>query len=163
MSVDQIVSIHDRIVVGVDGSEASKLALRWASSLAEGTGSTVEVVAAWEPFTAYGWIGAEYATMPSDWNPGSDAEKALGATVDEVFGEHRPPRLELKVREGNPAKVLLELSEGARMLVVGSRGHGGFAGLLLGSVSAACTEHAICPVLVVHGTTPSPTRTEAAS
>ena len=58
--------------------------------------------------------------------------------------------------EGNAAKVLLEASEGARMLVVGSRGHGGFSGLLLGSVSAACAEHARCPVVVVHGDGPPP-------
>jgi nucleotide-binding universal stress UspA family protein len=73
-----------------------------------------------------------------------------------VFGGRRPPGLRTDVREGNAARVLLEASEGARMLVVGSRGHGGFAGLLLGSVSAACAEHASCPVLVLHGTTPPP-------
>ncbi len=96
--------------------------------------------------------------MPADWDPSGDAEKFLAATVDEVFGAHRPQGLRLTVREGNAAKVLLEASGDARMLVVGSRGHGGFAGLLLGSVSAACAEHAICPVLVLHGTTPPPTQ-----
>lgn len=156
MSVDKTPSRQDRIVVGVDGSEPSKHALRWARFLAQATGSTIEVVAAWEPFTAYGWIGAGWAEMQADWNPAEDAEKALVATVDEVFGGHGPPALEITVREGYPAQVLLEVSESARMLVVGSRGHGGFSGLLLGSVSAACTEHAICPVLVLHGTTPPP-------
>ena len=64
--------------------------------------------------------------------------------------------MQLVVREGGAAKVLLEASEGAVMLVVGSRGHGGFAGLLLGSVSANVAEHAGCPVFIVHGDQPPP-------
>jgi nucleotide-binding universal stress UspA family protein len=67
--------------------------------------------------------------------------------------------MNLVVREGNPAHVLLESSAGAMMLVVGSRGRGGFAGLILGSVSAAVAEHASCPVLVVHGDKPVPVTT----
>lgn len=160
MSSDRDI-VHDHIVVGVDGSESSKHALRWALFLAQATGSTVDAVGAWEPLTAYGWMGAGFAYMPTDWNPAGDAERALIATIDEVFGEHRPPALQITVLEGNAATVLLERSAGARMLVVGSRGHGGFAGLLLGSVSAACTAHAICPVLVLHGTTPPPAGTES--
>jgi nucleotide-binding universal stress UspA family protein len=145
-----------RVIVGVDGSEPSKQALRWALFIARASGSTLEAVAAWQPYTAYGWAGAGWATMPTDWNPAQDAEKALAATIDEVFGAHRPAGLTCTVREGNAAQVLLEASAGARMLVVGSRGHGGFTDLLLGSVSAACTEHASCPVLVLHGDTPAP-------
>ncbi len=61
-----------------------------------------------------------------------------------------------QVREGGAAKVLLEASTGADMLVVGSRGHGGFSGLLLGSVSAGVSEHASCPVLIIHGDRPLP-------
>lgn len=170
MSTDPTLSEHDRIVVGVDGSESSKHALRWAWFLAQATGSRISVVAAWQPLTtAYGWMGAwmgaGWTAMSAYWNPADDAEKALVATVDEVFGEHRPPGLEIMVLEGNPAQVLLTKSEGARMLLVGNRGLGGFSGLLLGSVSAVCTEHATCPVLVLHGTTPPPppsTRREAA-
>lgn len=144
-----------RVVVGVDGSEPSKHALRWARFIAEGSGSTLQAVAAWQPYTAYGWMGIGWSPMP-DWDPALDAEKGLTATVDEVFGVQRPAALDLTVLEGNAAKVLLEASQGARMLVVGSRGHGGFSGLLLGSVSASCSEHATCPVLVVHGDTPAP-------
>ena len=73
-----------------------------------------------------------------------------------MFGEQQPPELEITVREGAAAKFLLEVSSGARMLVVGSRGRVGFAGLLLGSVGTACAEHATCPVLVIHGSTPPP-------
>jgi len=147
---------RDRIVVGVDGSQPSQQALRWARFLAHAADTTVEVVTVWQPFTAYGWAGAGWAMLPSDWNPAEDAEEILGDTLKEVFGEQRPPGLQVTVREGGAAKVLLEVSSGAGMLVVGSRGHGGFAGLLLGSVSAACAEHATCPVLVVHGATPPP-------
>lgn len=156
MTHEQAEPVRDRIVVGVDGSESCKHALGWARFLARATGATIEAVVAWEPFTAYGATGSGWVVMPVDWNPSQEAEKALVATIDEVFGEHRPPDLIITVREGNPAKVLLEASENARMLIVGSRGHGGFAGLLLGSVSRACTEHAVCPVLVLHGTTPPP-------
>ncbi|MEO7194409.1 MAG: universal stress protein [Pseudonocardiaceae bacterium] len=167
MSIDSTTSARARIVVGVDGSEPSKHALAWARFLAQATGSGIVVVAAWQAFTGYGWMGVGLAPMPADWNPADDAEKALVATVDDVFGGHRPPGLEIMVREGNPAQTLLKQSEGARMLLVGNRGHGGFSGLLLGSVSAACIAHATCPVLVLHGTTPPPTpaltRTEVTS
>lgn len=156
MTAEQTHAVNDRVVVGVDGSEPSKQALRWAQFIARTTASTLEVVAAWQPYTAYGWMGAGMAPMPADWDPAQDAEKALTATIDEVFGEQRPAGLQLIVREGYAAQVLLEASDGARMLVIGSRGHGGFSGLLLGSVSAACTEHATCPVLVLHGDTPAP-------
>jgi nucleotide-binding universal stress UspA family protein len=156
MTSDQIPAERSRVVVGVDGSKSSKHALRWAQFIARASASTLEVVVAWQPYTAYGVMGAGMITMPPVWNPARDAEKALTATVDEVFGAHRPAGLQLTVREGGAAHVLLEASEGARMLVVGSRGHGGFTGLLIGSVSAACTEHATCPVLVLHGDSPAP-------
>lgn len=135
-----------RIVVGVDGSIPSLLALRWAARQAELTGATIDAVYTWAyPVTA-GW--ATYPTV--DWNPADDSEKLLTAAVDEVFGSQRPQGLRLLVREGGAAQVLLSESQNAELLVVGSRGHGGFAGMLLGSVSAHCAEHARCPVLVVH-------------
>ncbi|MEO8749692.1 MAG: universal stress protein [Allobranchiibius sp.] len=153
MSVERAASDAGPIVVGVDGSEPGRHALLWARFLAETTGSTLVAVAAWQTPTSYG-----YVYLPPDWDPAGDARKALVETVDAVFGEDRPSGLEFLVREGYPPKVLLELSESARMLVVGSRGHGGFSGMLLGSVSATCTAHAHCPVLVVHGTMPPPPR-----
>jgi nucleotide-binding universal stress UspA family protein len=136
-----------RIVVGVDGSDSSKSALRWAARLLPLFGGEIEAVTSWEYPSSYGWGVA----LPSDWRPDLDAAKALEAAVDEVFGTERPPGLKCTVCEGRANYVLLQASEGADLLIVGSRGHGGFAGLLLGSVSAACTEHAKCPVLVAHG------------
>lgn len=139
-----------RVVVGVDGSPQSQQALRWAQFLAAGTGATIEAVYAWEyPMSAGGW-----AAFPTDWHPDRDAEKALTQAVDAAFGSQRPAGLTLRTPEGHPVRVLVEASHGAELLVVGSRGHGGFVGLLLGSVSASCAEHAGCPVLVVHNEEP---------
>lgn len=144
------------VVVGVDSSEPSKQALLWAQFLAQATGSTVEAVAAWAPFTAYGVMGAGLVAIPPAWDPAEDASTALSATVDEVFGDHPPAGLRRTVREGNAAQVLIEASRNARLLVVGNRGRGGFSGLLLGSISSACSEHASCPVVVLRGDTPPP-------
>ena len=143
-----------RIVVGVDGSEPSKGALRWASFMAEVTDSAIEAVSVL--LAAPLWEGAGWASIAPEWDPPADAEKMLAATLDDVFGADRPPDLTPRVAPGSAAKVLVEASAGARMLIVGNRGRGGFAGLRLGSVSAACAAHASCPVLVVHGDTPPP-------
>jgi nucleotide-binding universal stress UspA family protein len=141
------ISDTPRVVVGVDGSEPSKNALRWAARFAETAGARIEAVAVWQYPASYGW-----AALPlGEWHPRIQTEKLLNETVDEVFGPQRPTDLCVDVLEGNTTKVLLEQSNGALLLVVGSRGHGGFAGLLLGSVSAGVAEHASCPVLVVHG------------
>lgn len=156
MGVESVSASAGHVVVGVDGSEPSKRALLWAAFLADSIASTVEVVATWVPFTSYGVAGASLFATPPDWNHAQDAKKVLTASLDEVFGQLWPVGLQLTVREGHPAKVLIEASHNARLLVVGSRGHGGFAGLLVGSVSAACAEHATCPVFVVRGTTPPP-------
>ena len=135
-----------RIVVGVDGSPSSEQALRWGASLAAMMGARLEAVTAWDFPAGYG-----FASVPQDWDPAADMRKVLDETVRAVFGDHPPAELQRQVREGGAAMVLIEASQGAIMLVVGSRGHGGFAGLLLGSVSANVAEHAQCPVLVIHG------------
>jgi nucleotide-binding universal stress UspA family protein len=143
----ELASGQNRIVVGVDGSEPSKSALRWAANMSAVLGVPIDAVIAWQPPPNYGWGYAD-----AGWRPDQDADKVVNATVDAVFGAERPSGIRLIIERGNPAKVLLDHSKDARMLVVGSRGHGGFVGLLLGSVSANCAEHASCPVLVVHGT-----------
>lgn len=137
-----------RIVVGVDGSGQSKDALRYAARIAAAIDKPIDAVIAWHPFTTYGWT----PYLPGDWEPDKDAERVLTGALNEVFGTDQPAGMRLIVQEGNPAKVLIDYSTGAQLLVVGSRGHGGFAGLLLGSVSSKCAEHAHCPVLIVHGT-----------
>jgi len=109
----------------------------------------VEAVAAWTyPRVGYGW----YGTVPAIWEPAADTQTMLDETVDAVLGAVEGARVGRRVIEGLPAMVLVEASREASALVVGSRGHGGFAGLLLGSVSSACAEHAHCPVVVLHGT-----------
>jgi nucleotide-binding universal stress UspA family protein len=140
------------VVVGVDGSEPSQQALRWAARIADASGAHVDAVAVWHYSIPFGWA------MPA-WDPRADMGKILNATVDAAFGPRHPADMNQIVCEGNPVNVLLEHSAGALMLVVGSRGHGGFAGMLLGSVSAALAEHATCPVLVIHGDKPVPAAT----
>ncbi len=135
-----------RVIVGVDGSPQSKQALRWAAQFAAASAARLVAVAAWDYPTSYG-----LAAWPQGWDLAGDTQKVLDGTVDEVFSTQRPTEIQLTVRQGSAAAVLLDESEGALMLVVGSRGHGGFAGMLLGSVSANVAEHAGCPVLVVHG------------
>lgn len=140
-------TIHDgpRIVVGVDGSPQSVLALQWAQTLAQALDATITAVTAWHMETVFG------SYIVPDWDPDEGARQILKDAVQEAFGGNPPEGFSGVCVRGTPAKVLMEHSKSARMLIVGSRGHGGFAGMLLGSVSSACAEHASCPVLVVHG------------
>lgn len=137
-----------RIVVGVDGSESSIEALRWAARLAPSLDAEIDALMVWEYPHTYG-----FAVFPDDYRPDLEAARALTESIVTAFGSTTPDGLRESVREGHPSQVLTDASRGAGMLIVGSRGHGGFAGLLLGSVSAHCAEHAACPVLVVHPTT----------
>jgi len=134
-----------RIIVGLDGSDSSVTALEYATRLAKALDTSLEAVITW----AYPVALTAYAvgTLP---NMENNARDVATAAANRVFGTTWPNWFSLNVREGNPAHVLITESSGAEMLVLGSRGHGGFAGLLLGSVSAECAEHAHCPVLVVH-------------
>jgi|ERR1022692_442048 nucleotide-binding universal stress UspA family protein len=134
-----------RIVVAVDGSDGSKQALRWAARQAEFTGACLEVVIAWQYPAFYGWAPA----YPDDYDLAHIAEEALTEALDEVFGADRPDWLQSRVVEGHAAQVLVDASAGAELLVVGSRGYGGFADALLGSVSTYCVHHAHCPVTVI--------------
>lgn len=132
-----------RIVVGVDGSDCSLAALGWAARLGVATGATIDAVTAWH-YPTYMMGGVD------DYRPDRDAERIVADAVALAFGSDIPFGLTQRSEQGMPARVLLGAARGAEMLIVGSRGHGGFAGLLLGSVSSQCAEHARCPVLVVH-------------
>jgi nucleotide-binding universal stress UspA family protein len=144
-----------RVVVGVDGSQPSRLVLQWAQFMGHALNATIDAVTVWE-------ISAVEATEWSDdWNPEKEAAAALHKTIAEVLGS--PPAVPLREitrqGQGNTASELVQVSQGAQLLVVGNRGHGGFARHLLGSVSKAVAEHAVCPVLIIHGDTPPPPRT----
>jgi nucleotide-binding universal stress UspA family protein len=134
-----------RIVVGVDGSAPSKAALAWAVRQAGLTGAAVDVVTAWE-FPAF---------FPAPWPPGPGgdwkelARRVATEAVAELPGSGRPAEIRPRVAEGNAAQVLLDAAAGADLLVVGSRGHGGFAEALLGSTGQHCVHHATCPVVVI--------------
>lgn len=135
-----------RIVVGVDGSAASVEALRWAVTQAELTSATVEAIASWESPDQHGI--ASYAAE-IDWV--DITRRTLEIAIKEAgLGDRHD--VQASVRQGPPAHVLVEASRQAQLLVVGTRGHGGFAGLLLGSTSAYVIAHAACPVLVVRDT-----------
>lgn len=133
-----------RIVVGVDGSDESLRALAKAADLADSLSTALQIVTTWKYFTEYNDIGM------TDWSPEKDANEIMGDATARQFGDLLPDWVTTSSAEGNPAQRLIEASTGAEMLVVGSRGHGGVVGLLLGSVSSACAEKAHCPVLVVH-------------
>lgn len=143
------------VVVGVDGSESSLKALRWAAFVASATGSTLVVASAYQPAPTFGLVGSGRRSA-AERDPDAVSREALEALVHRVLGGPSPAGLECRVLRGNAAELLLDLSAHARMLVLGSRRHGRVRRLLPGSVSAACTEQATCRVLVVDGTTPPP-------
>jgi nucleotide-binding universal stress UspA family protein len=152
------------VVVGVDGSAGAKEALRWALREARLRNSPVRAVHAW----TFGYIGGSVEGYPywggslgsytsfgvelSDLHRAAEdlLERALADVGDETDGVE----IERQVVQGAAAEVLVDAAAPGDLLVVGSRGHGGFAGLLLGSVSQQCVHHARCPVVVVHARKP---------
>ncbi|MDA8268217.1 MAG: universal stress protein [Actinomycetota bacterium] len=137
---------HHVVVVGVDGSPGSSDALRWAADEARLRGAVLRVVYGWVLptmiYPAYGPAGM-YEDMPAE------AEGRTRTQVEEVLGDHPGLQVEFEVHEGRAAEVVLDAAKGADMVVVGSRGRGGFSGLLLGSVGSQVAHHATCPVVIV--------------
>ena len=132
-----------RIVVGVDGSAASKAALAWAAEQARLTGAVVEAVTAWEFPAAYGYAAP---AINVDWE--DLATKVVTSAIAEITSQ-RGPEIRYQVVEGYAARVLVDRSADADLLVVGNRGHGGFVEALLGSTGQHCVHHATCPVVVI--------------
>lgn len=141
-------STGDRIIVGVDGSDHSKEALREGARLAQALDAPVQAIACWHEPSVH---AASYRYIeelkPETFR--AHCQHMLESTLEEVFGQDRPARLSTRLLHGRPAELLVEESNNARMLVVGARGAGGILGMILGSVSSALVSHAHCPVLVV--------------
>lgn len=138
------------IVVGVDGSTGSAHALEWAAREARLRGTTLTIVSAWYP-PAIMYAGSAWAGMQPDFV--ADLAEVAKQALDKICDTHSEQLaglvVERRVVEDAPANALLEAARDAELLVVGTRGHGGFAGLLLGSVSHQCAHHARCPVVIV--------------
>lgn len=132
-----------KILVGVDGSPASIDAIRWAAEQARLTESTLIAITSWSIPASYGVaFGGEDAI---DWR--QNAAQALEEALSDALGSAAADVQRL-VEQGHPSYVLTEASKSADLIVVGSRGHGGFAGLVLGSVSQHVVSHSACPVVI---------------
>jgi nucleotide-binding universal stress UspA family protein len=134
------------IVVGVDGSAPSIIALRLAATLAPLFNARIRAVTCWQYQITAGTF------TPILWDPEEEARKVCAAAVGNAFDGAPPAGLQTVTLEGSAARVLVEESRTAPLVVLGNRGGGGFEGLLMGGVSATVAEHAKCPVLVAHGT-----------
>ena len=137
-----------QVVVGIDGSPAALAALAWAAQQAELTGATLLVLAVWEWPRSYD--GLDPLPDATTYDPAADAQRLVEQAVAGIQRDYRTLTITTQVVEGQPGPVLVEAARGAEVLVVGSRGHGEFIGMLLGSVSEYCVTHAHCPVLVYH-------------
>jgi nucleotide-binding universal stress UspA family protein len=141
----------ERIVVGVDGSDTSRNALEWAYDEAGHHGASLIVVTTWHPPALP--MTPPYGSVPPDDygdQPRREALELLERFTSELIPKDPAVDVHTSVEEGkNPAKALIERSKEADLLVVGSRGHGGFLGMLLGSTSQHVVAHAECPVVVV--------------
>ena len=138
----------DTIVVGVDGSGGSRAALEWAFAEAARRNASVTAVSVWQ----YPYIALAPAPLGGTVAPAFHMQEAAEEALETVLAEVGVPEgltVERVVKEGSASRVLLAAAEGATMLVVGVRGHGGFAGLVLGSVATQCVNHAVIPTVVV--------------
>ena len=143
-----------RIVAGVDGSESSASALRWAIRQAALTGAAVDAVIAWH-YPDLAASGMVVGAVVPVYDFREIAEKIAADAVSSTLDPASDVPVRARVVQGHAAQVLLDASAGASLLVVGSRGHGGFTEALLGSVSQHCVQHALCPVVVVRGPDPA--------
>lgn len=141
---------HDdgRWVVGVDGSTCAERALRWAVANAPGRATGLQLVTAWQAPTVAAYPMATPTPAFDDGELRASAAGELGGMAERIRNEVDLP-IETSLGHGGAAEVLLAAAEHARLLVIGSRGRGGFARLLLGSTSTQCATHATTPTVVV--------------
>ena len=138
-----------KIVVGVDGSETSQIALGWAAGHARRRGATLEVMSTWQP------PGDPMTPMGMAYIPPSTAEletharERMDAMLEAAAAELEGIEVEAVVTKGDASRVLCKAAEEAELLVLGSRGLGGFKGLVLGSVSARCANASPCPIAII--------------
>lgn len=140
------------ILVGYDGSAQARAATRWALEEGARSGVPVHLISAFEWFTGGSWIGP--GPGPGTWSdeiPRREAERELREALAEARRSHPDVPADGEVLDGPPAMRLQERSARASLVVLGSRGHGGFTGLLTGSTTVAVAAHAHCPVVVVRG------------
>jgi nucleotide-binding universal stress UspA family protein len=143
--------MRDRIVVGVDGSDGARVALEWAVNEARLRGAPLVAVHTWQ-VPPLGMVAGPF-DAPSTLDPElmerveAGAKQLLERELDAV--DTSGIEVEKLVEPRNPADALLDAARDAGLLVVGTRGHGGFKGLLLGSVSQQASHHAPCPVVIV--------------
>ena len=137
----------ERIVVGIDGSEASRRALNWALEKARRRQCQVDAVHAWQPpyLVGYPYAGSEPGPVTYE----QAAKETLDGVVDGADTSGLAAPVSRILRLGHPAETVVDQAKGADLVVVGSRGLGGFRGLLLGSVSQQVAHHAPCPVVIV--------------
>jgi nucleotide-binding universal stress UspA family protein len=140
----------DKFVVGVDGSDGSRGALRWAVDEARVHGAEVVALHAWQvPIAPPGVTPVPTLDVASVIAEiGEGAEQLVNAVVKEVVGDETEVTVTAVAVEGPPAPSLIDAARDADLLVVGSRGLGGFTALLLGSVGHYCAQHAPCPVVI---------------
>ncbi|MCR2052683.1 universal stress protein [Actinomyces bowdenii] len=147
-----------RIVVGVDGSSSARKALQWAVQEAEAWDAELTAVAAVPMASGAGALAWLPAAVDRD-QVLADVRSGLDHAVAEALEGRSGIEVRRHALDGNPAELMAEFSTAVDLIVVGSRGRGGFSGLLLGSTSQAVLSHASCPVMVV----PSRSKKEAVS
>jgi nucleotide-binding universal stress UspA family protein len=142
------VSTSRTIVVGVDGSASSRIALTWAAAEAGVHNADLIVLNVWEHTLPppSGSVSVSERFVPDE---SQQTAEDLVKVIREELGEDPPMPVQPRVKQGSPAKVLIDESADADLLVVGTRGHGGFRGLILGSVSQHVAAYAKCPVAVI--------------
>ena len=140
----QVIKFN-KIIVGVDGSPSSNAALEWAAQEAEIRGASLELIHAWNyPNLGYGG----YVAVLEDFE--KDAANVLDEVVSATHEAHPNLKLVSSLLQGPTAQTIMERAKEADMVVVGSRGRGGFSGLLLGSVGQQLVHHCPVPVVIIH-------------